>query len=90
MYLLWVPFKIKKHGKYYFPISYRDLNYIKTDFDTIASVIRSNFINEKHMKNYSELYNKQDFLADIEYYSKKYDIVISEADIESITNKYWK
>jgi len=90
MYLLWIPFKIKKQGEFYFPLSYRDLKFIKTDFDLVASTIRRKDINEKQMKIYSELYSKQDFLSDLDYYSKTYRLTISDSDIESLVNKYWK
>ena len=67
MYLLWVPFKIRKHGKYYFQLSFRDLKSIKTDFDAMSSLSRNRNINDKKMRNYSKLYELQDFLSDVEY-----------------------
>ena len=90
MYLLWVPFKIRKYEKYYFQLSYQDLKHIKTDFDTIASVSRNKDINEKQMKLYSKLFKFQEFLSDLEYYSDTYSLNLSVSDFETKLKKYWK
>ena len=89
MYLLWVPFKIRKHGKYYFQLSFRDLKDVKTDFDAIASLSRNGSINDKQMKIYSKLYKLQDFLSDLEYYEKTYKIKPIESDLEIKIKQYW-
>ncbi len=89
MYLLWVPFKIRKHGKYYFQLSFRDLKNIKTDFDAIASLSRNRNINDKQMRNYSKLYKLRDFLSDLEYYAKTYNIKPIESELELKLKQYW-
>ncbi|NVM45236.1 MAG: hypothetical protein HWN79_09990 [Candidatus Lokiarchaeota archaeon] len=89
MYLLWVPFKIRKHGKYYFQLSFRDLKNIKTDFDAIASLSRNGIINDKQVRIYSKLYKLQDFLSDLEYYAKTYNIKPIESDLEIKIKQYW-
>lgn len=90
MYLLWVPFKIKRHRSYYFQLSYRDSKYIKTDFDTVASVSRNEIVNEKQMILYSKLFKFQDFLSDLKYYSDNYNLKLTIADFEVRFKKYWK
>jgi len=77
MYLLWVPFKIRKHGKYHFQLSFRDFKNIKTDFDAIASLSKNGNIKDKQMKNYSKLYKLHDFLSDLEYYAKAYSLIFA-------------
>jgi len=89
MYLLWVPFKIRKHGKYYFQLSFRDLKSIKTDFDAISSLSRNRNINDKKMRNYSKLYELQDFLSDLEYYAKTYSTKPIESELEKKIKEYW-
>ncbi len=89
MYLLWVPFKIRKHGKYYFQLSFRDLKNIKTDFDAISSLSRNRNINDKKMRNYSKLYELQDFLSDLEYYAKTYSTKPIESELEKKIKEYW-
>ena len=89
MYLLWVPFKIRKHGKYYFQLSFRDLKSIKTDFDAISSLSRNRNINDKKMRNYSKLYELQDFLSDLEYYAKTYSTKPIESVLEKKIKEYW-
>jgi hypothetical protein len=89
MYLLWVPFKIRKHGKYYFQLSFRDLNYIKTDFDAIASLSNSKQLHDKRMREYSKLYRLEDFLSDLNYYSKAYNTDPIRADLEAKVKDYW-
>jgi len=89
MYLLWIPFKIRKHGKYYFQLSFRDLKHIKTDFDFIASLSISGELNEKLMRNYSKLNKLEDFFSDLGYYSKSYRTDPIDSDLEEKLKGYW-
>ncbi|MFX1308769.1 MAG: hypothetical protein ACFFB6_02410 [Promethearchaeota archaeon] len=90
MYLLWVPYKIRKYEKYYFQMSYKDFKRIRTDFDAIAFICRKKALKSKNMKNYSKLYELNRFLADIKYYCSRYhnDYITKELETEIIT--YWK
>ncbi|MFW9969743.1 MAG: hypothetical protein ACFFDF_06045 [Candidatus Odinarchaeota archaeon] len=90
MYLLWVPFKIKKFSHYYFQMSYKDLNYIKTNFDAIASICRNQTLNKKLMKKYSKLYKLEDFLFDIKYYNASYKTEILTQELKIAIIAYWK
>jgi hypothetical protein len=90
MYLLWVPFKIRKYGHYYFQMSYKDMKYIKTDFDAVASICHNKSLNDKHMKGYSKLYNLKKFLSDIQYYCKTYRTEDITQEFEKEIMTYWK
>ncbi|NHJ20184.1 MAG: hypothetical protein EAX91_04510 [Candidatus Lokiarchaeota archaeon] len=90
MYLLWVPFKIRKHGKYYFQLSFRDLKAIKTDFDAIASLSETKQIHDKRMREYSKLYRLEDFLSDLNYYSKAYSSTPIGSDLGVKLKEYWE
>ncbi len=90
MYLLWAPFKIRKYGHYYFQMSYKDMKYIKTDFDAVASICYNKSINGKHMKGYSKLYSLKKFLSDIQYYCKTYRTEDITHELENEITSYWK
>jgi hypothetical protein len=90
MYLLWAPFKIRKYGHYYFQMSYKDMKYIKTDFDAVASICHNKSLKDKHMKSYSKLYNLKKFLADIQYYCKTYRTEDINQKLEDDIITYWK
>ncbi|MFW9820046.1 MAG: hypothetical protein ACFFE5_10595 [Candidatus Thorarchaeota archaeon] len=90
MYLVWVPFKIRKYRHYYFQMSYQDLKYIKTDFDLIASICNNKSLNEKRMRRYSKLYNLKKFLSDIQYFCKKYRTENITPELEEEIISYWK
>lgn len=89
MYLLWIPIKVRKYGKYIFQLSFRDFRYIKTDFDAIASLSNSKKINDKQMREYSKLYKLDDFLFDLKYYAKAYSTDPIESDLEVKIREYW-
>lgn len=90
MYLLWVPIKIKKYQKYYLQLSFKDLKFIKTNFDAVAFICNSRSIHETQMKKYSNLYALEDFLSDITYYCQKYNKIPLEENLVSEINQYWK
>ena len=89
MYLLWVPFKIRKHRNYFFQLSFRDLKKIKTDFDAITSLSRNRIINDKQMGNYAKLYKLQDFLSDLEYYANAYSIEPIDLELKLKIKQFW-
>ena len=37
----------------------------------------------------SKLYNREDFLADLEYYSKNYNINLPKPEINHLIDQYW-
>jgi hypothetical protein len=90
MYLLWIPFKIKKYGHYYFQMSYKDIKYIKTNFDAVASISRNQTLNDRYMKEYSKLYKLKNFLSDIKYYSNIYRKEKITQELENEIMTYWK
>ncbi|MFX0002910.1 MAG: hypothetical protein ACFE9C_04870 [Candidatus Hodarchaeota archaeon] len=90
MYLLWVPFKIKRYGHYYFQMSYKDINNIETNFDGITSICRNQSLTAKNMKEYSKLYKLEDFLLDINYYCMTYGTDDINQDLQNEINSYWK
>ena len=90
MYLLWVLIKIKRYNKYYLQLSYKDLKYIKTNFDAIAFICNNETINEKQMKIYSHLYAIEDFLSDITYYCDKYNRKLINESLLTKINRYWE
>jgi hypothetical protein len=90
MYLLWVPFKIKKYDHYYFQMSYKDIKHIETDFDAIASICRNKTLKEKHMKQYSKLYKLNNFLSDINYYCRTYKTTEISQELQNEIITYWK
>ncbi|MFX0006567.1 MAG: hypothetical protein ACFFAV_07550 [Candidatus Hermodarchaeota archaeon] len=90
MYLLWVFLKIRKYGHYYFQMSYKDMKYIKTNFEAIASMCNNKSLNDKLMKRYSKLYPLSKFLSDIQYYCKKYKIEDITQELEKEIISYWK
>ncbi|MFX0075632.1 MAG: hypothetical protein ACFE96_09330 [Candidatus Hermodarchaeota archaeon] len=90
MYLLWIPFKIRKYGKYFFQLSFRDLKKIKTNFDVIASISKTGELNDKYMRKFSKMYTLEDFLSDLEYYSKFYSTNPIDSDLEVRIKQYWK
>ncbi len=90
MYLVWVPFKIKKYKHYHFQMSYRDFRHIKTNFEIIASICIDKSLIERSMKEYSKLYNLGDFLADIKYYLTVYNIESIKPEFETEIKSYWK
>jgi hypothetical protein len=89
MYLLWIPFKIRKHGKYYYQLGIRDLKNIKTDFDAIASLSINKKINDKRMSDYSKLYELKDFLSDLDYFSNTYSAGPIQSDLKVKLKEYW-
>ena len=90
MYLLWIPFKIKKYKNYYFQLSYKDLKFIKTNFDAVASICELKNLNDKHLKSYSKLYKLKDFLADMNYYCIIYTDNSLSKELQSEISAYWK
>ena len=72
MYLLWAIIKVKRYKHYYYQLSYKDLNHIKTDFDGVASICKNREINQRYVKKYMKLYSLNDFLSDIQYYCTNY------------------
>ncbi|MFX0039431.1 MAG: hypothetical protein ACFFCY_13115 [Promethearchaeota archaeon] len=90
MYLLWVPFKIKKYGHYYFQMSYKDINNIKTNFDAVTSICKNQSLTRNNMKEYSKLYKLKDFLSDINYYCITYGTEDIKQELENDINSYWK
>ena len=90
MYLVWIPFKIKKHKHYHFQMSYKDFRHKKTNFDAIASISKDKILIDKNMKEYSKLYDLRDFLSDINYYSAMYNIALIEPELETKIRSYWK
>jgi hypothetical protein len=90
MYLVWVPFKIKRYSYYYFQMSYKDFKHIKTNFDAITYICKNRTLKHKHMKDFSKLYKLNYFLSDIKYYCKKYNMEYITQDLESEIETYWK
>ena len=90
MYLVWAFLKIRKYEHYYFQMSYKDMKYIKTDFEAIASICNNKSLNDKLMKRYSKLYPLNKVLSDIQYYCKKYKIENITQELETEIISYWK
>ncbi len=89
MYLLWTPFRIRKYGHYYYQMSYKDMKYIKTNFDAVAFICQNQTSNEKNMREYSKLYKVNDFLSDINYYCTTYKTNGIEQELENEIMSYW-
>ncbi|MFX1567186.1 MAG: hypothetical protein ACFFCV_02330 [Promethearchaeota archaeon] len=90
MYLVWVPFKIKKYRHYHFQMSYKDFKHIKTNFDAIASICEDKVLIERNMKENSNLYKLKDFLSDIKYYTTVYNTEFISPELETEIKNYWK
>ncbi|MFX1389061.1 MAG: hypothetical protein ACFE9Z_03245 [Promethearchaeota archaeon] len=90
MYLVWVPFRIKRYKCYYFQMSYKDCKYIKTNFDAISYICKTKIINEKYMKVYALLYDLESFLSDISYYCKTNTIEYIPMALENEIRSFWK
>ncbi len=89
MYLVWVAFKIRRYKSYYFPMSYKDFKYIKTNFDAVAYICKTKTLNRKPITKYSKLYDLDNFLADINYYCITYNTESISKDMENKIISYW-
>ena len=89
MYLIFLISKVKRYKHYYFPLSYKDLKHINTDFDGITAICRNREINTRYLKRYMKIYPKDDFLSDIQYYNKKYLKDSNMEDLISEIQKIW-
>jgi hypothetical protein len=90
MYLIWVPFRIKRYKSYYFQMSYKDFKHIKTNFDAISNICKTRVLNNKHISEYAKLYDLESFLSDINYYCKTYNIEYIPTVLEDEVRSFWK
>lgn len=89
MYLIFAAFKVKRDKHYYDPLGFSDFKEIKTDFNAIAVISNNKKINEKRMKEYVKLYEKEVFINELKYYHKKYLNKSLESEFEREIGEYW-
>jgi hypothetical protein len=90
MYLIYCIFKIKRYDHYYLQLGLKDLKFIKTNFDAIASICQNNGLKKNRLKAYSKLYSINDFLSDLNYYCTNYKEPDKINLIESEIKSLWK